>query len=32
VSLPEDPTGAPVARTVAFKTPYSVEVPDEVLK
>jgi predicted dehydrogenase len=31
VSLPEDPTGAPVARTVAFKTPYSVEVPDEVL-
>jgi predicted dehydrogenase len=31
VSLPEDPTGAPVARTKAFKTPYSVEVPDEVL-
>ncbi len=31
VSLPEDPTGAPVARTEAFKTPYSVNVPDEVL-
>jgi predicted dehydrogenase len=31
VSLPEDPTGKPVARTEAFKTPFSVEVPDEVL-
>jgi len=31
VSLPEDPTGTPVARTEAFKTPFSVEVPDEVL-
>jgi predicted dehydrogenase len=31
VSLPADPTGAPTARTEAFKTPYSVEVPDEVL-
>lgn len=31
VSLPEDPTGAPTVRTEAFKTPYSVEVPDEVL-
>jgi predicted dehydrogenase len=31
VSLPEDPTGTPVARTAAFNTPFSVEVPDEVL-
>ncbi|MDQ3654625.1 MAG: Gfo/Idh/MocA family oxidoreductase [Chloroflexota bacterium] len=31
VSLPEDPTGAPTARKEAFKTPYSVDVPDEVL-
>ena len=31
VSLPEDPTGAPTARTEAFQTPFSVDVPDEVL-
>ena len=31
VSLPEDPTGAPTPRTEAFQTPFSVDVPDEVL-
>lgn len=31
VSLPADPTGTPIARTEAFKTPFSVEVPDEVV-
>jgi predicted dehydrogenase len=31
VSLPEDPTGTPIARTEAFQTPFSVDVPDEVL-
>jgi len=31
VTLPEDPTGAPVARESAVSTPYSVDVPDEVL-
>lgn len=31
VSLPEDPTGTPFVRTEAFKTPFSVDVPDEVL-
>jgi predicted dehydrogenase len=31
VSLPEDPTEAPVARTSAAQTPASVDVPDEVI-
>ena len=31
VSLPEDPTADPVAREAAAQTPFSVEVPDEVL-
>lgn len=31
VTLPEDPAGIPVAREAAFQTPYSVDVPDEVL-
>jgi predicted dehydrogenase len=31
VTLPEDPTAAPVARTSEAETPYSVTVPEEVL-
>ncbi|MBA2247948.1 MAG: Gfo/Idh/MocA family oxidoreductase [Chloroflexia bacterium] len=31
VSLPEDPAGIPVPRETAVVTPYSVDVPDEVL-
>ena len=31
VTLPEDPTGAPVVRTAAASTPFSVDVPEEIV-
>ncbi len=31
VTLPEDPTGAPVVRTIEAKTPFSADVPDEII-